>query len=121
MDSVEELYRDILFPQALIYGMTYEQFWKDDPQIFWDYENAYNKRKEIEFKENNYMMWLNGQYTLMAMAQVMANSFSKSKKDVYPKEPLGENVDKKDNMRERFEVIASKVNEGLRKKKEMKE
>jgi hypothetical protein len=111
----------VLFPQALIFGMSYEQFWDDDPQIFWMYSDAYNKRKEIEFKEQNYMMWLNGQYTLMAMAQVMANMLSKSKKEIYPKMPLGEVEKNKPSMRERFEVIASKVNEGLKNKKEMKE
>ena len=101
--------------------MTYEQFWNDDPQIFWMYADAYNKKREIEFKEKNYMMWLNGQYTLMAMAQVMANAFSKSKKDVYPKVPFGEEKKEKGNMRKRFEVIASKVNQGLKNKQKVKE
>ena len=95
--------------------MTYEQFWNDDPQLFWIYENAYNKRKEIEFKENNYMMWLNGQYTLSALAQVMANAFSKSKKNVYPKQPFGE--EKKElSPRQKFEIIAAQVNSSFKKK-----
>ena len=95
--------------------MTYEQFWNDDPQLFWIYENAYNKRKEIEFKENNYMMWLNGQYTLSALAQVMANAFSKSKKNVYPKQPFGE--EKKElTPKQKFEIIAAQVNSNFKKK-----
>lgn len=98
-----------------MFGMTYEQFWNDDPQLFWIYENAYNKRKEIEFKENNYMMWLNGQYTLSALAQVMANAFSKSKKNIYPKQPFGE--EKKElSPRQKFEIIAMQINKKFENK-----
>lgn len=114
---MDELYNDVLFPQALMYGMTYEQFWNDDPQIFWVYANAYNKIKEIEFKEKNYMMWLNGQYTLLAMAQVMTNAFSKSKKNVYPKQPFGEEK-KTLSPKQKFEIIAAQFNSSFKKKQQ---
>ena len=95
--------------------MSYEQFWYDDPQLFWMYSHAYNKRKEMEFKESNYMMWLNGQYTLSALAQVMANAFSKSKKSIYPKQPFGE--EKKElSPRQKFEIIAAQFNSSFKKK-----
>lgn len=109
------MFYDVLFPQALVFGMTYEQFWNDDPQLFWIYSDAYNKKKEIEFKEKNYMMWLNGQYTLLAMAQVMANAFSKNKKSVYPKEPFGEEK-KQLSPKQKFEIIAAQFNSGFKKK-----
>ena len=50
----------------MLIGMSYEQFWEDDPQLYWLYETAYNYKKEIEFKEKNYLSWLQGQYNLMA-------------------------------------------------------
>lgn len=95
--------------------MSYEQFWNDDPQIFWIYSNAYNKNKEIEFKEKNYYSWLNGQYTLLAMSQVMSNAFSKSKHNIYPKQPFGE--EKKElTPRQKFEIIAAQINKKFDKK-----
>lgn len=103
-----------MLPQAIIIGMTYEQFMEDDPQLYWYYLKAYNERKEIEFKENNYMLWLNGQYTLLALTQ----SISKNKKEIYPKHPIGEEEEKQSlSMKEKFLIMADKINNKFNKNK----
>ena len=53
--------------------------------------------------------------TLLAMAQVMANAFSKNKKSVYPKEPFGEEK-KQLSPKQKFEIIAAQFNSSFKKK-----
>lgn len=106
-----------MLPQAIIIGMNYEQFMEDDPQLYWYYLKAYNERKEIEFKENNYMLWLNGQYTLLALTQTMNNILSKNKKEIYPKHPVGEEEKQSLSMKEKFLIMADKINNKFNKNK----
>ena len=77
-----------MFPQAILFGMTYEQFWEDNPQLFWAYGRAYQMRKEVEQKENDVNAWNIGQSVLMALYQNSTAMFSKQKKDIYPKKPI---------------------------------
>ena len=74
-----------LLPQALSYGMTAEQFWYDDPQLFHSYGKAYDMIQERKIEYDNTMAWIQGQYHLMAIQHVLASS--KSGK-IYPKKPL---------------------------------
>lgn len=104
----------------MLIGMTYEQFWEDDPQLYWLYENAYNYKKEVEFKEKNYLAWLQGQYNLMAFTQVMSDAFSKTSKHIYPKVPFGEKEQQKEltskQKLEKFKMLAATFNESFKRK-----
>ena len=71
-----------VFPYYLAIGMTYDQFWVDDPALV----KAYRKADEIRKRRMNEELWLNGIYTAEALASTVGNMFSKSKYK-YPSEP----------------------------------
>ena len=61
-ETYEEYFYNYLFPIALEYGMTSDEFWKDDPNLFASYRTFYINKKKNEYKEHNYKSWLNGLY-----------------------------------------------------------
>ena len=71
-----------VFPYYLAIGMTYDQFWVEDPALV----RAYRKAESIRKRRVNEEMWLNGMYTAEALASTVGNMFSKSKYK-YPSEP----------------------------------
>lgn len=73
--------------------MTIERFWDGDPDDFWVYWDAYEMKKQDEAKEANAIAFNQGQYFLLALAQVL--QFNKHPKKIYPKEPLGLKNEKK--------------------------
>ena len=70
------------FPYYLAIGMSYEQFWNEDPWL----AKAYRKADEIRRRRINEELWLSGMYTADALASTVGNMFSK-KKYRYPSEP----------------------------------
>lgn len=76
--------------------MSPEQFWDEDPDLMGAYLEAYKQRKEDEEERQDYLLWLNGQYQMMAMAQVF--QFSKPIKKIYPKKPFSSSNKKKKAM-----------------------
>nr|DAK86201.1 MAG TPA: hypothetical protein [Caudoviricetes sp.] len=66
--------------------MTYDQFWNDDPDIFWVYLEAYEQEQKSKFEYDNSVAFLQGQYFLLAIAQCL--QFSKHPKNIYPKKPF---------------------------------
>lgn len=79
---------DELLPLALSCGMSYEEFWNEEPRLF----SCYIKKREIELDNINYQSWLIGLYTYKAFGTVLNNVFSdkSSIKDTYFERPLGE-------------------------------
>jgi hypothetical protein len=69
-----------------VYGMTYEQFWREDPWIAKYYREAYVERR----KEENRRDWLMGAYAYNAVATALSNAFKKkgTKPDSYLEEPF---------------------------------
>lgn len=65
--------------------MTPEQFWDDDPDYFWIYLEAYEQKIKAQFEYDNNVAFLQGQYFMAAMSQVL--QFSKNPKRIYPKKP----------------------------------
>jgi hypothetical protein len=80
--SVTEIFESV-FPYYLAMGMTYEQFWLDDPLLV----KAYRKADEIRKRRMNEELWLNGIYMTEALASTVGNMFSKGQKHQYPSEP----------------------------------
>lgn len=56
-------------------GMTWEQFWHGDYDIYAIFRDAENYRKE----QRNYDMWLQGLYINRAVSVSLSQAFSKSK------------------------------------------
>lgn len=73
-----------LLPHSLLYGMTAEQFWYDEPSLFFSYEKAYILRLEQQQEYDNYVLWLGGQYQMAAISQSLATK----KVKIYPQKPL---------------------------------
>ena len=67
-----------LFAYALYLGMTYEQYWYDDPLLL----NSYLKAEEIRRRTKNQEMWLQGLYVHIAVGDLVPvlNPFSKDHK-----------------------------------------
>ena len=77
-----EVFEEV-FPYYLAIGMTFEQFWIDEPKL----AKAYRKADEIRRRRINEELWLNGMYTADALAATVGNMFSKGNKNKYPSEP----------------------------------
>lgn len=66
--------------------MTSEEFWEEDPQLFWAFWDAYERKKKEEAEEYNRRAFNQGQYFLLALRDSL--QFGKNHKKIYPKEPL---------------------------------
>lgn len=71
-------YLNSLFAYALSLGMTYEQYWYDDPYLI----NSYIKADEIRKVKRNNELWLQGYYVYHAVGCLVPvlNPFSKEHK-----------------------------------------
>lgn len=76
-----------VFPYYLAIGMTYDQFWNDDPGLV----RAYRKAAEIKADRKNQELWLQGMYIYDALccASPILRSFAKkgTKPVPYPTTP----------------------------------
>ena len=86
---VEDYFIEYLFPDAIIYGMSYDDFWYKDPELFFSYRFSYLKKLEIDQKKMNYDSWLKGLYTCEAHTVALAKAFGgKNSHNVeYPSKP----------------------------------
>lgn len=64
-----------LFPLALMYGMTTQEFWYEDPSLMWSYHIFYEKKQQAEFETSNVKAWLNGLYGFEALSKSLHNAF----------------------------------------------
>lgn len=76
-----------VFPYYLSIGMTYEQFWDDDPWL----TKYYRQADEMQLERKNQEMWLQGLYVYEALCdvapilQAMAKKGTKARP--YPEQP----------------------------------
>lgn len=89
-----------MLTQAIMIGMTPEQFWYDDPALFFNYLDAYERKNrqqyESEISKINFSAWLYGVYTCMALR---ANPvMGRGKK--YPDKPIELNKPEQKDMSE---------------------
>ena len=68
--------------------MTSEEFWEDDPQLYWSYRISFMKKLEMEQQQQTeyikYNSWLNGNMNFIAHSASLGNAFSKGKKNDFP-------------------------------------
>lgn len=102
--TVRDYFIKYLFTDAIIYGMSYDEFWNKDPELFFSYRFSYLKRIEIQREEINYNSWLNGLYNFRAYAVALHNAFDgKNAPLEYFKKPIDfKNEDKEENKEETF-------------------
>ena len=82
--SLTEIFEE-LFPYFLSIGMTYKQFWEDDPSLAKYYREAH----ELSNRQRNQELWLQGIYICDAMNATVGNMLSKksARKIQYPDKP----------------------------------
>ena len=68
-----------------MFGMSNEEFWEDDPQLYWAYRTFYLKKIEYEQKQKiemlKYDSWLKGNMNFTAHSLSLNNAFSKQKQN----------------------------------------
>ena len=62
-----------------MFGMSSEDFWDNDPKLYWAYRTFYLKQKETQYEEMLYDSWLKGSMNYMATSMALNNAFSKQK------------------------------------------
>ena len=86
-------------PVYLAMGMTWTQFWVDEPEL----AIAYRKADTIRKRRKNEELWLEGMYMAEALNATVGNMFSKGQKNSYPAEPFPITEDEQRERREREE------------------
>lgn len=92
-------YFEELCPAYLAIGMTWTQFWMDEPEL----AIAYRKADAIKKRRKNEELWLEGMYVAEALRATVGNMFSKGQKYPYPAEPFPITADEQRERREREE------------------
>lgn len=104
---------------AIIYGMSINEFLHENPILFYLYEDTYLKQIEIKTTRDDNLAWQQGIYFLRAIRHVFteAGLLKRSEKSVYPKKPLIERAETKSNIQEkikmRFIAKATSINKAL--------
>ena len=80
-------------------GMTWSQFWLDEPELV----IAYRKAEMIRKRRKNEELWLEGVYMAEALNATVGNMFSKGQKHPYPAEPFPLTAEEQQERREREE------------------
>lgn len=92
-----------------MFGMSSEEFWEQDPQLYWAFRTFYLKKLEVEQKNNlerlKYESWLNGFTTYIAQSISLGNAFSKQKQH-YPSydKMFGDTPKKKEKVKSQNEI-----------------
>lgn len=71
---------------AITYGMSAQDFWEGDPDLFWAYRFSYYNNLKNEQEIFNHNAWLQGAYIYEAVSVALHNAFSETKID-YSKQP----------------------------------
>lgn len=94
-NSYTDFYLQELFPSAIMFGMSSEDFWENDPKLYWAYRTFYLKQKEIEIEQLRYNAWLQGSMNYMGVSMALNNAFSKQKLKYPSYDELTKEVDSK--------------------------
>lgn len=102
---------DLQFKNSITYGMSYNQFWFDDPQLYYIYQDSYEQRLKDQLKLDDIRNWQLGQYILCAIATCL-DTKSRNK---YPREPIffAKAEQKKMNLKDKFLAIVEQINKNF--------
>ena len=101
-------YFELICPYYMLYGMTYEQFWYGEPWM----AKAYKDKHNLERRQRNEEMWVNGIYQLSALGVALHNAFDKNKikymsepLDIFPKTEAEKEAEKRDERQKLIEWL----------------
>lgn len=115
--SLSERFEE-LCPIFMNIGMSYREFWEDDPTIAKQYLKAFKIKQKNEIRSKEWEIWKQGMYVYEALIDVspILHAFSKAKKPLpYPKQPYGLEDVEQDN-EEKDEITKEKEVENERLK-----
>lgn len=101
----------------MIMGMSYNQFWRDDPTIAKMYLRYYKIKQKNEAKSKKWDMWEQGAYIYEALINVapILRAFSKATKPLpYPEKPYGIDNLEKDDEQIKKDKLQEEENERLK-------
>lgn len=103
---------------ALLFGMSLEQFWLGNPQDFYLYADLYQKEQERKVEELDYISWRIGLYTMFGTQQCLAIK----NKSIFPKQPLlyKEHKDEKMSLKDKIMAGIERHNAYIRAQKALK-
>lgn len=78
--SMKDYFMEYLFPDAILYGMSYDEFWNKDPQLFYSYRFSFIEKQRLKRMEDNFNAWLCGFYNVDAFSTTLYNAFRKESK-----------------------------------------
>lgn len=106
-----------LCPIFMNIGMTYKEFWEDDPTMTKDYLEAFEIKRKAEIKNKEWEIWKQGMYVYEALIDVspILHAFSKAKKPLpYPEKPYGLQEDDEDEEKDKITKEQEQENERLK-------
>lgn len=116
--SLTKRFEDIC-PIFMNMGMTYSEFWEQDPTIAKTYLKYFQIKQKNELKSREWEMWKQGVYVYEALIDVspILHAFSKATKPLpYPEKPYGierldeeEDIEKNKKQEEENERLKAKV------------
>lgn len=82
-------YFDVLLPYALMYGMSLEEFWYGEADLFFAYRTSFMYKRELEQNDIDTHAWLSGLYVRQALAELWTHGMQSGGTKVnYHKEPI---------------------------------
>ena len=99
---------DMQFKNAIRYGMTYSQFWFDDPKLYYIYQESFDE----DLKLKDIYNWQLGQYIMSAIGACFADKG----KVKYPEKPMFFAREKEEplNMKEKFLAMVEQINKNFK-------
>lgn len=104
-------------PVFMVMGMSYDQFWRDDPTIARTYLKYFKMKQKNEIKQKKWDMWEQGTYIYEALIDVapILRAFSKATKPLpYPEKPYGIDDLEEDEIKKEQDKKQQEENERLR-------
>lgn len=114
--SLTKLFEEVC-PVFMVMGMSYDQFWRDDPTIAKMYLRYNKMKKKNEAITKKWDMWEQGAYVYEALNNVapILRPFSKATKPLpYPEKPYGIDYLEKDEEQIKKDKLQEEENERLK-------
>lgn len=96
------------FKESIKYGMTYSQFWNDDPQLYYIYEEVYLDK----LKEQDTLNWQHAYYIKLGVGSLLEKSIKFPEKPIFYGKPNDKPKDVYE-MLDRFKNIVAQVNKNF--------
>jgi hypothetical protein len=103
---------EVQFKNSIRYGMTYNQFWFDDPQLYYIYEESYREQLEDRLKEKDIFNWQLGQYIQLAIGSCLDKNIKYPNSPIFNKEQATKPKTTLD-MLEKFKTMVDQVNKNF--------